>query len=146
MENSSNKLPSQNNTKPCVEIVETVRYSETDKMGVAHNKCYFEWFEIGRTTFCREKGFPYRNIEDRGFYLVVVEAFCRYRKPLRYDEKFIIRTSLQELSPKKARFSYELVTIEKRELIAAGYTVHISTDAGSKVTPLPPDILTKLES
>lgn len=115
-------------------------------MGVAHNKCYFEWFEIGRTEYCHKKGFPYKDIEARGLYLVVVEAFCRYKKPLKYDEKFIIRTSLQELTPKKAHFSYELVTTEKRELIASGFTVHIATDENAKVCSLPSDILEKLKA
>jgi acyl-CoA thioester hydrolase len=114
-------------------------------MGVAHNKCYFEWFEIGRTAYCQKKGFPYRNIEERGFYLVVVEAFCRYRKPLKYDDDFIISTSLQELTSKKVRFSYELLTTAKREPIASGYTVHIATDGNAKVSLLPSDILEKLK-
>ena len=115
-------------------------------MGVAHNKCYFEWFELGRTEYCHKKGFPYKNIEARGLYLVVVEAFCRYKKPLRYDEEFIIRTSLRELTPKKAHFSYELLTMEKRETIASGHTVHIATDKNAKISPLPPDILEKLKA
>ena len=48
-----------------IETEERVRYSETDRMGVAHNKSYFEWFEIGRTEFCRKKGIPYKEIEAR---------------------------------------------------------------------------------
>ncbi len=130
--------------KGIIETEEKVRYSETDQMGVAHNKCYFDWFEIGRTEYCRKKGIPYRDIEGHGHFLVVVEAFCRYKKALRYDEKFIIRTSLQEIAPKKAIFSYELVTKKERKLIASGYTVHISTDKNAKVCPLPPAILEKL--
>lgn len=128
-----------------IEIQEKVRYSETDQMGVAHNKCYFEWFETGRTEYCRKKNIPYKDIEARGHYLVVVEAFCRYKKALRYDDKFIIRVSLQELTPKKAVFTYELMTQKERKPVASGYTVHISTDANAKVCPLPPDILEKLK-
>ena len=132
--------------KTAIELEEKVRYSETDQMGVAHNKCYFEWFEIGRTEYCRKKNIPYKDIEARGYYLVVVEAFCRYKKALRYDEKFIIRVALQELTPKKAVFAYELMTKKERKSVASGYTVHISTDANAKVCPLPSDILQKLMS
>ena len=114
-------------------------------MGVAHNKCYFDWFEIGRTEYCHKKGAPYKDIEARGYFLVVVEAFCRYKKALRYDEKFIIRASLQELTPKKAIFAYELVTLKEKKLIASGYTVHIATDKNAKVCPLPSDIVEKLK-
>ena len=113
-------------------------------MAVAHNKCYFEWFEIGRTEYCRQKGIPYKDIEARGFYLVVVEAFCRYKKSLRYDEDFLIRVSLKEITPKKAVFDYELLSKKDKKLVATGYTAHIVTDAKSNVFPLPPDIIEKL--
>ncbi len=127
-----------------IEVEERVRYSETDQMGVAHNKSYFEWFEIGRTEFCRRKGIPYKDIEAEGYFLVVVEAFCRYRKPLRYDQTFIIRVKLREALSKKVTFDYEILSQEKRELLASGHTVHLATNAGSEVTPLSPAILEKL--
>lgn len=129
---------------PAIEIEERVRYSETDQMGVAHNKNYFEWFEIGRTEFCRKKGISYKAIEARGFYLVVVEAFCKYKKPLRYDEVFVVRVSLREITPKKAVFDYELLTKEERKIIATGYTVHIVTNAKAEVSTLPEELLKKL--
>lgn len=34
-----------------------VRYAETDKMGVVYHANYLIWFEIGRTEFCRARGF-----------------------------------------------------------------------------------------
>ena len=40
-------------------------------MGIAHNKNYFEWFEIARTEFCRRKGLPYAEIEARDYFFVV---------------------------------------------------------------------------
>jgi len=143
---SSNKIPLIQEEKNYIEFEEQVRYSETDQMGVAHNKNYFEWFEIGRTYYCHQKNIPYKNIEKQGYYLVVVEAFCKYKKPLRYDEKFLIRVFLKEISPKKAVFAYELVTKDEKKLIASGYTVHIVTDSKAKVCSLPPHIIEKLKA
>ena len=130
--------------KSSIETEERVRYSETDQMGVAHNKVYFEWFEIGRTEFCRRKGIPYQEIEAQGHFLVVVESFCRYRKPLRYDQPFIIRVTLREATLKKVAFDYEILTRNDRTLIASGHTVHIATNAAAEVSPLPRGILEKL--
>ncbi len=129
---------------PPVEIEERVRYSETDQMGVAHNKSYFEWFELGRTEFCRQKGVPYKDIEDLGYYLVVVEASCKYRRPLRYDQVFIIRVSLREMTSKKAIFDYELLTKEDKKLIASGSTVHIVTNSEGQVRLLPENVVKKI--
>jgi len=87
LENFSNKSSLSLIKKPSVEIKERVRYSETDRMGLAHNKNYLEWFEIGRTEFCRQQNIPYSEIEARGYYLVVVEAYCKYRKPFLISPK-----------------------------------------------------------
>ena len=145
-ENFSNKIALNQGKRSFVEIEEIVRYSETDQMGVVHNKNYFEWFEIGRTEYCRQKNIPYKNIEAQGYYLVVVEAFCKYKKPLRYDEKFIIRVFLEKITPKKVIFAYELVTKEEKKLIASGYTVHIVTNSKAEVSSLPPHIISPLEA
>lgn len=145
-ENFSNKKASSQGDKNYIEFEERVRYSETDQMGVAHNKSYFEWFEIARTEYCRQKKIPYKNIEEQGYYLVVVEAYCKYKTPLRYDEKFLIRVFLKKITPKKAVFAYELVTKEEKKLIASGHTVHIVTNAKAKVCSLSPEILNKIKS
>ena len=34
-----------------------VRYAETDKMGIVYYANYLVWFEIGRTDYCRARGF-----------------------------------------------------------------------------------------
>ena len=129
---------------PAIETEERVRYSETDQMGVAHNKAYFEWFEVGRTEFCRRRGLSYKEIEALGFYLVVVEAFCKYRRPLRYDQEFLIRVSLRESTPKKFVFDYELLTKEERTLVASGYTTHIVTNHRGEVADLPDEVCARI--
>jgi len=145
-ENFSNKNSSIQEGRNFTEFEQKVRYSETDQMGVAHNKNYFEWFEIGRTEYCHKKNIPYKNIEEQGYYLVVVEAFCKYKKPLRYDEKFFIRVFLKEITPKKIMFVYELVTKEEKKLIASGYTIHVVTNSKAKACSLPPHIIDKLKA
>lgn len=145
-ENFSPEISSSSSSRTYIELKEHVRYSETDKMGVAHNKNYFEWFEIGRTEFCRQKKITYKSIEDRGFFLVVVEAFCRYKKSLMYDDIFFIQVSLQDITAKKVVFSYQLLSENKKQLIAKGYTIHIVTNAKSEVKKFPEDIINKLKS
>ena len=58
-----------------------VRYAETDKMGIVYYANYLVWFEIGRTDYCRARGFSYRDMEENeDAFLVVAEsvavAFC----------------------------------------------------------------------
>src|SRR5215210_2167374 len=64
------------------ETIIRVRYSETDKMGVVYHANYLVWFEIGRTEFCRARGFAYKDMEENDHaFLVVAESYCRYKAP-----------------------------------------------------------------
>src|SRR5687767_4482551 len=98
-----------------------VRYKETDQMGIVHHSNYLVWFEIGRTDLCRATGFPYNEIESRGFILVVTEIACRFRTPYRYDDEVVIRTSVADAASRAMRFAYELYDADGRELRATGY-------------------------
>jgi acyl-CoA thioester hydrolase len=108
-----------------------VRYKETDQMGIAHHANYIVWFEIGRTDVCREAGFPYTEIEARGFILVVSEITCRYRVAFRYDDEVVIRTSLAETASRAMKFGYELYDAAG-ELHAIGSSAHIWVDRESR--------------
>src|SRR5207248_10707426 len=59
-----------------------VRYAETDQMGIVYYANYLVWFEIGRTDFCRQHGFAYKDMEkEDGLYIMVAESRCRYKAP-----------------------------------------------------------------
>ena len=109
-----------------------VRYKETDQMGIAHHSNYLVWFEIGRTDLCRATGFPYDEIERRGYILVVTDIGCRYRTPYRYDEEVLIRTSVSEAASRAMRFAYELYDAGGAQLHASGHSAHLWLDAKSR--------------
>ena len=109
-----------------------VRYKETDQMGIAHHSNYVVWFEIGRTDLCRLTGFPYTEIENRGFLLVVTEIGCRYRTPFRYDDEVLIRTSVASAASRAIRFSYELYDGTGTDLRATGFSAHMWLDRGTR--------------
>jgi acyl-CoA thioester hydrolase len=109
-----------------------VRYKDTDQMGIAHHSNYIVWFEIGRTDLCRETGFPYAEIERRGFLLVVTEVGCRYRTPFKYDDEVIIRTSIAEAVSRRMKFAYELRDGSGERVHASGFSSHFWVDRESR--------------
>lgn len=115
-------------------------------MGIAHHSNYIVWFEIGRTDLCRALGFPYAEIERRGYLLVVVEANCRYLTPFRYDEEVVIRTSHSGGGSRMMRFDYELVSAAG-EVRASGFTRHVWLDGRTR-RPVKgdPEVLAAFES
>jgi acyl-CoA thioester hydrolase len=115
-----------------VESRTRVRYKDTDQMGIAHHANYIVWFEIGRTDLCRATGFPYTEIERRGFLLVVTEVTCRFKVPFRYDEEVLIRTSVSEAASRSIEFAYELRNGAGDVLHASGSSSHLWVDRDSR--------------
>ena len=114
-----------------------VRYAETDKMGVVYYANYLVWFEVARTTWLRDTGWSYREMEADGYMLPVVEAHCEYRQSARYDDELDIRATGVKLSPVRVRFNYDVVRVEDRAVLASGYTVHASLDPTGRPRRLP---------
>jgi acyl-CoA thioester hydrolase len=115
-----------------VESRTRVRYKETDQMGIAHHSNYIVWFEIGRTDLCRATGITYREIEQRGMLLVVVEIGCRYVIPFHYDDEVVIRTSVAEAGSRSMTFAYELRNAAGDTLHATGFSKHFWVDRESR--------------
>jgi acyl-CoA thioester hydrolase len=107
-----------------VESRTRVRYKETDQMGIAHHSNYVVWFEVGRTDLCRATGITYRDIEERGYLLVVIEIGCRFRTPYRYDDEVVIKTTIGEAGSRMLRFQYELSDSDG-EVRATGFSRHV---------------------
>lgn len=114
----------------------TVRYAETDMMGVVYHGSYLPWFEVGRTELLKAHGIPYRQLEEEGFFLPVIEVHVHYRQPARYDDVLTIRTTLKDKPVLRIRLDYEV--LRGSELLATGHTVHAFINrAGTPVRPPP---------
>ena len=115
-----------------------VRYAETDQMGVVYHANHFIWFEVGRVELMRQLGFSYKEMEATDdCFIAVVDASCRYKAPVHYDDEVVVRTYLKQVREKVIHFGYELLGAETRQLLAEGETTHIVADAQMKARRLP---------
>jgi acyl-CoA thioester hydrolase len=106
-------------------------------MGVVYYANYLVWFEVGRTEWLRHTGWSYREMERNGISLPVIEAYCEYRRPARYDDEIEIATRGQLVTPIRIRFDYEVACGDGRTVAAVGHTVHAAVDADGKPCRLP---------
>lgn len=113
----------------CSESRITVRYAETDQMGVAHHAVYPVWYEIARTDFIKQIGLTYSEMERLGVMTPVVELGCRYRGAARYEDEITVRVRVSELSAARIRFDYELFKAGETEPFHTGTTLHGWVDA-----------------
>lgn len=121
------------------ESVIRVRYQETDNMGVVYYANYFVWFEVARTEHFRSLGIVYRELEERGIYLMVASATCQYKAPARYDDLVRIQTCIPEVKKSSFKFGYKLFVGDG--LIATGESVHVFTGKSGRPTKIPDEVM-----
>jgi acyl-CoA thioester hydrolase len=115
-----------------------VRYAETDQMGVVYHANHFIWFEVGRVELLRQLGFSYKEMEtEDDCFIAVVDARCRYKAPVHYDDEVVVRTYLKHVREKVIHFGYELLRAGNGQVLAEGETTHIVANAQMKPRKLP---------
>ncbi|MHB1394809.1 MAG: acyl-CoA thioesterase [Clostridia bacterium] len=109
------------------------RYGETDQMGVIYHPNYYIYFEMGRTEFLREAaGMSYKEMEDAGVMLPLVETHCKYRIPAKYDDELVVRSSIKEITVARITFAYQLLRNADGVILAVGETMHAFTNKQGK--------------
>lgn len=118
-------------------LAHRVSYGETDAMGVVYYANYLHLFERGRSELIRALGFSYATVEERGIFLPVREASCRYLAPARYDEVIHIRTGLAGRSRASLDFVYEITDADKNRVLTRGSTQHAVVNAQGRPVRIP---------
>ena len=127
-----------------------VLYGDTDAAGVVYYGNYMRYFEQGRTEYMRDfVQTTYREVEEQGLVLPVIECYARYKAPAAYDDLLVIETSINELKNVSCRFSYRIYRQEDDDSLtqlAKGYTVNASVNRSGKLTRLPSELTDKLKT
>jgi acyl-CoA thioester hydrolase len=112
-----------------------VRYAETDRMGLLHHANYLVYFEQGRTELLREMGYTYKDLEDKGFLLVLTKIEVRYKSPAYYDDLLTLLTTVVKTTSVRIDHRYEVR--REQTLLAEGTSTLACVDRQGQVQRLP---------
>jgi acyl-CoA thioester hydrolase len=104
-----------------------VRFAETDAQGIAHNTAYLVWFEVARVEYLRAYAGGYQALRDRGLEALVLESFCRYVVPARFDDVVHVHARCRNVRGARFRYEYAIVR-DDGTLLADGWTAHACVD------------------
>jgi len=99
-----------------------VRYGETDQMGYVYYGYYAMYYEVARVESLRQLGLTYKELEDGGVMMPVLENKSKYFSPALYDDELRIVTTLKEKPSVKITFYYEIFN-SSGKLIHEGETL-----------------------
>ncbi len=121
-----------------------VRYAETDKMGVVYHGNYFTWFEVARIELLDSLRVPYRELEEEGYLLPVIEANAQYLQPARFDDVLEVCCRIESMPRLKIRIVYEVYRDET--LLVTGSTLHAFVNEKGKVLKPPSRLIVAMET
>lgn len=102
----------------------TVRYAETDQMGIVHHSNYPIWYEVARTDYIKLIGLTYTQFEEMGLMTPLVSMESHFIQPAFYEDELRVEASLSQVSQVKLIFSYKVYREKDHTLINTGETVH----------------------
>ncbi len=102
----------------------TVRYAETDMMGIVHHSRYYPWFEQARTDYIKKIGLTYSELEKMGFLLPLTETRCKYMYGLTYEDEVLITCRAEKLTVARIEFYYEVFKLPEMKKMSEGWTKH----------------------
>jgi acyl-CoA thioester hydrolase len=135
-------------SQPVTESVYTteikVRYAETDQMRFVYYANHLVYWEVARTECLAGWGFPYEDLEDRGYAIPVLQAHCDYLSPARYGDTLLVLTRTTMADRLRMRFDYETRRgTADGTLIAKGWTVHVCMDSEGNPRRPPKELVAK---
>jgi acyl-CoA thioester hydrolase len=114
-------------------------------MDVVYYGNYAMYFEIGRVEAIRHLGVSYKDIEDMGIILPVVELNIKYLRPAKYDDLITIKSQIKTLpTDHKIVFDQEVYN-EAGKLLTIGQVKLYFMDASmNNKTEMPASMMEKL--
>ncbi len=115
-----------------------VTYHETDGQRRVHHANYLNYFERGRVEMLRAAGISYKQLEDAGLLLVVVEMNVRYLAAAEFDDLLTLTTELVEIRKVRIRHRYTICLGD--QVIVEADSVIACIDRGGNPKRLPPQL------
>ena len=128
------------------EIKLRVRYSDTDQMGYVYYGRYASYYEVARVELFRSLGFSYKNLEEEGIGMPVINMDTKYLLPIKYDEEIIIKTRIEELPSSKIIFYYDIFNKKNSLANSAKTTLTFINLSSKKPVRIPKELLELIEN
>lgn len=117
----------------------TVRFCETDLMGIVHHSNYLVYFEAGRVDWLRRRGVRYDDWVAKDVHLPVVDAKLKYKKAAKFDESLVVETICATVSVVTVVFKYRI--LRGSEVLCEGETTLACIGQNMRPKRFPKDVM-----
>jgi acyl-CoA thioester hydrolase len=127
--------------KPWVITTARIPYGHVDQMGHIYYGNYLLYFEMARTEMMRAGGLTYREFEEMGYMVPVLEAHANYHGRVLYDDEIDIYCKGSIVGRTKMKFEYEIKRVGEDKVLTSGWTMHAVINEKGRPVRVPVEIL-----
>jgi acyl-CoA thioester hydrolase len=117
-----------------------VSYGDTDRMDRVYYANYLHVCERARGELMREAGFPYREIETRGWFFPVRRCQARYFGYAVYDDLLLCRTWVSRLRHATLAFATDIFREDSARPLASAVVELACLNAAGRPDVIPEDL------
>ncbi|NDF60262.1 MAG: acyl-CoA thioesterase, partial [Crocinitomicaceae bacterium] len=110
-----------------------------DQMNIVYYGNYAQYFEVGRVEALRSFGMTYKNMEENGVMLPVLDFSVKYISPAYYDDLLTVVTKISGMKGPRLYFDYEIFNEAKKLIAIASTTLVFVSKTDMRPTPPPAD-------
>lgn len=116
-----------------------IRFHEVDSLRIVWHGHYLKYFEDGREDFGRKYGIGYMDVFSVGLMTPLVKISCKYKRPIKYEDKVILETRFVDSEAAKIMFEFTLFKEGTKEIFATGTSTQVFLDEQGELMLTPPD-------
>jgi len=110
-------------------------------MNFLYHVHYYEYCEWARTEWLRQMYGAYKEIEERGMAIVVVDAELHYHSPARYDDLLTITVTPKSWGRSRFTLAYSIARLDSPGVaLFTGTTSHCFINGNGRPIPIPQDL------
>ena len=116
-----------------------VGWEDVDYARVLYYARYYFFVDRGFSMWMHQHGLYYRKMhEEWSVATPIVTSHCRYRGPLRLEDRVEVRLALTDLTRRGYRVNFHLLRLPDAVLVGEGYTEHRFVDPSVRRPCEPP--------
>ncbi|HLI27818.1 MAG TPA: thioesterase family protein [Chloroflexota bacterium] len=116
-----------------------IGFADVDYARVLYFARYYDFVGRAFAAWLHARGWYFRDLHTQWQIATpIVESHCRYRGPLRLEDRCEVRLALTDLSPRGFRLAFHIVRLPDEARVAEGYTDHRFVDPTERRPAAPP--------
>ncbi|TVQ65345.1 MAG: acyl-CoA thioesterase [Balneolaceae bacterium] len=117
------------------ELELSVRDYELDTQGIVNNSVYQNYLEHARHEFLKSLGLNFNELHQKGTDAVVYKVELIYKKALRGDDRFVIKTRAEPQGHVRFIFFQDIYLLPSHEPVMKGEVTTVFMNGGRPIRP-----------